>query len=363
MAFVFTTENQSRRAGLFLPWQFIKLMASGQLPQKKLPLVVCLHGGANETFVGPEVKNIDQAALVMKMHYKPAGRTPSGVVPPGIEDLYFTLYLEGVWRGELGARGSWNSGHMDMDAVIADRNDVDFIDTAILRATTFLQNLYANQTGDTTAEVVDNDRLFMVGIGNGGCMAYRMAVQSQHTFKAMTIVNATIGGRFQELYGVPPLVRHAPAPATPKMGLLVVHGSDNAEFVPLPLVASEVGQTEISPSDLLRVQNQSVPPPDVPHCVRRDFSLVTAVSDWATHNHGGPFSIPPTPTPIPAPGGTNYLYTWNPTNDPAVQLLWVEAQDDRHQWPGGSAADIPSNGNLSGAELAWQFFRHGLVTP
>ncbi len=323
-----------RQFGVRAPWQWFELFDRVPGLDNQIPLVVCLHGSG----VVGAMPNAATARNLMGFE------TFLNGVGTNVDDLFFVRYLQGLGiegAGDDGlVSGSWNSGHMDNWSIIQNASDAKFIEEAVKRFTEWVQRIYLDRTG-IKANVVDPDRRFLVGFGNGGCMAYQSAVATDY-WKAFAVINGSIGGIAQE--NAPgSLVRWTPLQTTTRKALLHIHDVTNREFQPGNL-SSDPNQTLLSLADIDRLEDQNAGVLYVERSRRRDLPVVSALSDWVDHNQG---SFSPVPG-VGAYGGT--LYSW--PSGPAVQYL--EYQGGGHEWP-----TLPVAGNTAG--LIWSFFRDGTI--
>ncbi|WP_288392875.1 alpha/beta fold hydrolase [uncultured Herbaspirillum sp.] len=221
---------------------------------------------------------------------------------------YMIVYPNGTGLA-IDAR-TWNSGGC---CGYAQMHKVD--DVAFLRA------LIDKLVKDGLA---DPQRVYLVGVSNGGMMAYRMAAEAPELFKAVAVVSAVLD--------VPPETVKAPMP------LLHIHGSDDP-FIPF---LGGIGKQEVSQLPRLSVARS------IEAFIKADGAAprpsVTDIPDTAND------------------GTTIRQYTYASKTDPQAVVLY-EVKGGGHAWPGGVAPIInggKSSQNLDTSRTVINFFNaHG----
>lgn len=221
---------------------------------------------------------------------------------------YMIVYPNGTGLA-IDAR-TWNSGGC---CGYAQMHKVD--DVAFLRA------LVEKLSKDGLA---DPQRVYLVGVSNGGMMAYRMAAEAPGLFKAVAVVSAVLD--------VSPETVKAPMP------VLHIHGSEDP-FIPF---LGGIGKQEVS--QLPRI------------------SVARTIETWVKANGAEPR---PAVTDIPDSandGTTIRQYTYRSKTDPQSVVLY-EVKGGGHAWPG---AVIPivnggkSSQNMDASRTVVDFFNaHG----
>ncbi|WP_209443013.1 alpha/beta hydrolase family esterase [Herbaspirillum frisingense] len=221
---------------------------------------------------------------------------------------YMIVYPNGTGLA-IDAR-TWNSGGC---CGYAQMHKVD--DVAFLRAL----------VGKLVADgLVDRQRVYLVGVSNGGMMAYRMAAEAPELFKAVAVVSAVLD--------VPSETVKAPMP------LLHIHGSDDP-FIPF---LGGMGKQEVS---------------QVPR-----LSVARSIEAFIKADGANPR---PTVNDIPDTAGdgtTIRQYTYASKTDPQAVVLY-EVKGGGHAWPGGVVPIInggKSSQNLDTSRTVISFFNaHG----
>ncbi|BEV15952.1 prolyl oligopeptidase family serine peptidase [Herbaspirillum sp. DW155] len=221
---------------------------------------------------------------------------------------YMIVYPNGTGLA-IDAR-TWNSGGC---CGYAQMHKVD--DVAFLRA------LIDKLVKDGLA---DPKRVYLVGVSNGGMMAYRMAAEAPELFRAVAVVSAVLD--------VPPETVKAPMP------LLHIHGSDDP-FIPF---LGGIGKQEVSQVPRLSVARS------IEAFIKADGANPRpAVND-----------IPDTAND----GTTIRQYTYASKTDPQAVVLY-EVKGGGHAWPGGVVPIInggKSSQNLDTSRTVISFFNaHG----
>lgn len=225
---------------------------------------------------------------------------------------YMVVYPNGTGLA-IDAR-TWNSGGC---CGYAQMHKVD--DVAFLRA--LIDKLAAEG-------LADRKRVYILGLSNGGMMAYRMATEAPELFKGVAVVSAVMDI----------------APDTVKTGVPVlhIHGSDDP-FIPF---LGGIGSKE--PSQIPRL------------------SVAKSIEPWIRANGADP---KPDVSDIPDTAGdgtTVRRYTYHSKTDPLAVVLY-EVKGGGHNWP-GAATPIANGGkssqNLDTSRTIIDFFnRHGGGRP
>ncbi|KAF1043802.1 MAG: hypothetical protein GAK35_02029 [Herbaspirillum frisingense] len=226
---------------------------------------------------------------------------------------YMIVYPNGTGL-TIDAR-TWNSGGC---CGYAQMHKVD--DVAFLRA------LIKKLADDGLA---DPKRVYLVGVSNGGMMAYRMAAEAPELFKGVAVVSAVLD--------VPPETIKAGLP------VLHIHGSDDP-FIPF---LGGIGSKEAA-SQLPRL------------------SVAKTIEAWVKADGADPR---PDVSDIPDAAGdgtTIRKYTYHSKSDAQAVILY-EVKGGGHNWP-GSTIPIANGGkssqNLDSSRTIIDFFnRHGGGRP
>jgi poly(3-hydroxybutyrate) depolymerase len=181
-----------------------------------LPLVVALHGGAQDpqtfatTWPFPIVAN-------------PTSET-------NWEDRFFVLYPYGfgyypdtAWEPVRG----WNMGFGDDFLPV--HSDVSFIQAAIDAVEEMLQRKL-DEIG-VKRRAIDVDRRFVFGYSMGGMLAYKLAHEVPNYYSALWVMSGTIGGRSHE--GLTGTVTNDPQ-GTSAISLFAHHGEADDVVPPGP---------------------------------------------------------------------------------------------------------------------------------
>lgn len=138
-------------------------------PVKPLPVVIALHGGA-DNMTGFEGK--------------------SGFDPVADKQGFLAVYADGFLF-------TWNAGDCCAPARLAHIDDIDFL--------TKLMDHLVN-TG-----IADPDRIFVTGFSNGGAMAYRLACKGPGRIAAIGVVSAALQTPCTPTRPVPTMIWHGTA--------------------------------------------------------------------------------------------------------------------------------------------------------
>jgi polyhydroxybutyrate depolymerase len=257
------------------------------------PAVLVLHGAAGDAVENRKWLDLD-----------------------GVADRegFVTIYPDGT--GPLGDRlHMWNSGECCGSAQWGAVDDVGFL-LAVL--------------DDVAARTpIDETRVYVTGLSNGGMMAYRIAAEASDRIAAIAPV---AGGRVAVLDD---RVRAMP--------VMHVHSVDD------PVVPFAGGETTIVPLVY------SIPHPPIEEVVR----------EWALHDHCPATPSETTPPMSPengSPSGQSVTrMTWEPCADGAEVVLW-RLRGAGHVWPGLPATFRslfigPSTSVIDVREEMWRFFR------
>jgi len=221
---------------------------------------------------------------------------------------YMVVYPNGTGLA-IDAR-TWNSGGC---CGYAQMHKVD--DVAFLRA------LIGKLVKDGLA---DPQRVYLVGVSNGGMMAYRMAAEAPELLRAVAVVSAVLD--------VPPETVKAPVP------VLHIHGSDDP-FIPF---LGGIGKQEVSQLPRL--------------------SVARTIETWVKANGA---EARPTVADIPDAandGTTIRQYIYRSKTDPQSAVLF-EVKGGGHAWPGAVVPIInggKSSQNMDASRVVVDFFNaHG----
>jgi polyhydroxybutyrate depolymerase len=222
---------------------------------------------------------------------------------------FIVVYPEGI--GIWGFLQHWNAGHCCGKAVRDGWDDVAFIDALI-------DNLLDRH-------VVDERRIYMVGLSNGGMMTYRYAAERSSRLAAAAVVSGALGSR--ESPDAPEWCLPEPAEPVP---MLVIHGTEDDSIPYEGGVAAKKnnGRTYLSVDD--------------------------AVAFWARANQ----SKGTVESRLLFRGTVQEETGMNKDGKPAIRLCRIHGWG--HQWPGGSITrSLPEDHALRGFDAAsyiWDFF-------
>jgi polyhydroxybutyrate depolymerase len=221
---------------------------------------------------------------------------------------FIVVYPDGIEK-------HWNDGRAlpNRRAYSEDIDDVGFLQALVVH----ISHDYA----------VDPDRIYAMGISNGGQMSYRLACKAPETFTAIAAVVASMS---QELFA-------SCAPAQP-VSVMVLNGTAD------PLVPWSGGTIRIGRQEF----GQAV-------------SAVDTVNFWVEANQ---CSAPPTYTELPdtdpADGTRVHMENYEGCAS-GSEVEFFTVQEGGHTWPGGlqylpewmvgkTSRDIDAN------QIIWQFF-------
>lgn len=221
---------------------------------------------------------------------------------------YMVAYPNGTGLS-IDAR-TWNSGRC---CGYAQMHQVD--DVAFLRA------LIDKLASDGLA---DRQRVYLVGIANGGMMAYRMAIEAPQLFKAVAVVSGVLDQPVENVKtGVP---------------VLHIHGSDDP-FIPF---LGGIGKQEVSQLPRL--------------------SIAKTIEAWVKANGADPKPAVSDIADSAGDGTTVRQYTYHSASDAQAVVLY-EVKGGGHAWPGGATPIInggKSSQNLDASRSIVSFFNaHG----
>jgi polyhydroxybutyrate depolymerase len=256
-----------------------------------VPLVVVLHGG------GGSGENVEQQS---GMSLKADAEGFIAVYPNG----------SGRFRNRL---LTWNAGFCCAYALENDVDDVGFI-RALLEK---LQQRYA----------IDEKKIFVTGMSNGGIMSYRLAAEMPDVFAAAAPVAASLGGQAAENA---PL--RTPSPPAQPVSIIAFNGMQDNR------IPYEGG----------------IPAEDDTRGAYSYLSVAESVAFWTENNicsAGAEREI--------SPSGNIILDTWSGC-DAGTAVVLYSIVDGGHAWPGGekgwSGGDEPTH-DISATAIMWDFFK------
>lgn len=166
-------------------WEYWHEQAFTQGARRGLPLVIAMHGGAQD----PAVFASDW----------PLPLVSASPVSTNWEDRFFVIYPHGFgYTPDLTGRPirGWNAGFSgDLMPV---QSDVSFIRAAIAAVEDMLQ-ARLDELG-VRRPAIDADRRYLFGYSMGGMMAYKLAHEIPDYFAALWVMSGAIGGRSSEGY-------------------------------------------------------------------------------------------------------------------------------------------------------------------
>ncbi len=205
---------------------------------------------------------------------------------------------------------TWNSGGCCGYAQMHQVDDVSFLRALIDKL--------------ASEGLADRERVYLVGVSNGGMMAYRMAVEAPQLFKAVAVVSGVLD---------------VPAD-TVKAGMPVlhIHGSDDP-FIPF---LGGIGKQEVS--QLPRI------------------SVAKTIEAWVKADGADPKPAITDIADTAGDGTTIRQYTYHSPSDAQAVVLY-EVKGGGHAWPGGTAPIInggKTSQNLDASRTIIGFFNaHG----
>lgn len=252
------------------------------------PLVIMLHGGGG---------NADGAARFYGWNEKSDA------------EGFYVVYPEGVGRIH-----TWNAVHCCGEAHRENVDDVGFMATLIEELRRTLP--------------IDERRVCVTGMSNGGMMAHRLAAERPELFAAIAPVAASVGGRMTPHH--PVRLPHKPKLPVPVM---IVHGVDDQH------VMYAGGKTK---EGFMRN--------------RVDVSVEESAQFWVAAN-----GCEESPREEPMDSGAAIRRTYAARNGGA-EVVVISVPGQGHAWPGGRKprpkADEPSPA-VHATDLIWAFFeRH-----
>ncbi|MBN2418445.1 MAG: hypothetical protein JXL81_03595 [Deltaproteobacteria bacterium] len=159
---------------------------AGYTPEKKIPLVIVIHGA----FSTP--KQMEKQ---------------SGFSEVADREGFLAAYPSGAF-GIFGFLKHWNAGHCCGKAAKENTDDVGFL---------------LKVMDDVNADfAVDESRIYMAGFSNGGMLTYRFAAEHTDKLAAAAVLGASLGGR--ESAETPLWI--TPVPKSP-LPLIVFHAKDD----------------------------------------------------------------------------------------------------------------------------------------
>ncbi|HOM74737.1 MAG TPA: PHB depolymerase family esterase [Fervidobacterium sp.] len=256
--------------------------------REPLPLLIALHGA------GGTAKGMEENVTLGKfdeLAYK---------------EGFIVVYPDGVQK-------QWNDGKNDTNTSKDGVDDVEFISMLI----------------DEVAKVysIDDRRIYVTGLSNGGMMAFRLACELSDRITAIAAVAALMP---ENLASTIP---------TDKVSVLLIHGTDD------PLVPWDGGNVHLFSISGGRV-----------------LSVAQTVEFWVNHN-GCSLQIPK--TYLPDVDETDETRVWkeeytNVQDGARVVLYGIDGGG--HSWPGG-IVNLPmwiigrTNNDINACDLIWTFFK------
>ncbi len=222
---------------------------------------------------------------------------------------FIVVYPEGI--GIWGFLQHWNAGHCCGKAVRDGWDDVAFMDALI-------ENLLERYA-------VDERRIYMVGLSNGGMMTYRYAAERSSRLASAAVVSGALGSR--ESPDAPEWCLPEPEGPVP---MLILHGTkdDSIPYEGGMAAKKHKGRTYLSVND--------------------------AVAFWARVNR----PEGPVESRLYCQGTVREETRVNKDGTPVIRLCRLDGWG--HQWPGGSVTRaLPEDHalrNFDAASYIWDFF-------
>lgn len=240
-----------------------------------LPVVIGIHG------TGGSAEQFEKTYLFSELAEK---------------EGFIAVYPEGIQGdGLLGIR-TWNAGTCCQYAMENNIDDVKFIQL-------LTEKIISDFSGDPS-------RIYVVGMSNGGMLAYRLACEMPVTFAAVAVVS----------------------------GAMVANTCNASQPVPL-IHIHDINDTTVPYEGGTGMAGYVFPPTD---------SVLTA---WATRNDCA--------EPMVIKFAAYEHEVWNGCNDNVILERYL-TYDGGHSWPGGlksrRGADNPSTAIIAN-EIIWSFFQ------
>ncbi|MET0281502.1 MAG: PHB depolymerase family esterase [Steroidobacteraceae bacterium] len=252
-------------------------------PGRPMPLVMALHGGG-----GGAVYQADDATY--------------GLISKSEQAGFIAVFPNGTSATKNGMLATWNAGNC-----CARARDEQVDDVAFLRAV----------VADVARRIeVAPQRVYAIGMSNGGMMAYRLACEAGTVFHGIMSVAGTDNTR-----------QCAPAQPVP---VLHIHAR-NDDRVLFNGGAGDKFRREAQVTDFV--------------------SVPATISRWVGFNH----SAGPAQRTVDVPGAYCERHAAGPGGAP-VQLCVTETGG--HSWPGGNKhrGDEPPSQAINANDLMWEFF-------
>lgn len=253
-----------------------------------LPLVIVLHGAFS---TGRQTE------------------AESGFSQLADAENFFVVYPEGI--GLFGLLQHWNAGHCCGRAASDGVDDVDFIAKVI----------------DTIAGrlSIDEQRIYLVGMSNGGMLAYRFAAERTDRLAAVAVVAGAMGSSSAPQ----PFWPQPPEPDGP-LPLIIVHGA-----------ADDIIPWAGGPSRAKRGGRSFLPG-------------AAAAEFWRRHN-----GCEAMPTMVEAISGSLQRLVWEGCQGGSVEVDLLEGWG--HRWPGRHFISQRPKGDplqdYDGTRRIWDFFK------
>jgi hypothetical protein len=190
-----------------------------------------------------------------------------------------------------GGGGGWNDGYT-RSGQDGGADDVDFLDEVLEQALVWLQRAWRRERQvaagvDVPWTVVDRQRRFLVGFGNGAVMAQRWFTSpSAPAFRGLALVQGTVGGARHGVDASVPARRVSWGPAGPpsySLGVLFLHNgldrdwaSSEPDSLGVPGGAVSAAESEA----VFGLGGQSQAAPD--GLARWDESRLASVTAWTS---------------------------------------------------------------------------------
>lgn len=275
-----------------------RLAVPAKLPEgKKVPVVVCLHGGGGDSRVSSSM----------------------GLTPLAEREGFVAVYPSALNK-------HWNDGR---DSPMFQEHDRTVDDVSYVMAV--LDQVKAKYP-------VDSNRVFAMGLSNGGFFAQKLAIEHSETFAAISVVIATMGKPLSETF----------QPTKP-VSVLYMNGTED------PLMPYEGGAVGIRITPF-RYRQMEAPR-------GRAISTDQAIALWAKYNgtQEKPSVAKTLPNQSPSDGSTIEYTLWDEGKQGTAVALY-KVVGGGHAIPGGvqylpvSVIGRP-NQDAMGLELIWDFFQ------
>jgi hypothetical protein len=288
------------------------------------------------------------------------------VIPDGLEATIDVLNPRGAFPN-YDPHASWASGHRGRDAIAFDMDDVGFIEELLFRVDEKLSADLGAPVG--TLGGLRTNRVFAVGLGNGGEMAFRLAMElrdrsaavrgTPYAIRSIAVIGASNYGQPLVEFFTNPLLTPdymalpLPSPAVaaiPVFAIVQEHDPDFASDV------SPASTVTLSQAKVARVEQLGVPRADSVRYAPISRSVDYSLDTWASVLAAGPITIvgmavPTAPSVQVDQTDWNWLALFGLFLPLRARLWTMRGGDAAHYFPSETNA-----GGFSAAVEVWNFF-------